>query len=143
MKFSTVSYTDENLEAIDKATDIALEGVSLFASTKMAESMPDAPGVEVGEGGWEYRGGLRSEPGSPPFAQSGELRRAIINGKIGDKQWAAGTRRDYGKTGAPYGFYLDQGTRNMLARPWLGATVKKFRNKMTDIFWRSFEAGLK
>jgi HK97 gp10 family phage protein len=75
-------------------------------------------------------GAERSKPGEPPRKQRGTLRRSIawlfdeatLTGRVG--------------TGLMYGRYLELGTAHMAPRPFLRATLLKYRSKYLKIITR-------
>lgn len=138
-KFVVESYTDRSLADIEKATEAGLERAALYVENKIPLTMPKNPRVEGGQGGWiKHFGNLaRSKPGRPPMQQTGRLARNIISGKISRLRYAVGTRKGFGS--APYGFYLDQGTADMKARPWLGIFFKKNQKQIN----KAFETGMR
>ena len=70
-----------------------------------------------------------SAAGEFPKTDTGELVSNINVRKIGKKDYDVGSR-----LGAPHGFWLEYGTRNMAARPWLRPSfdkvLKMFRSKL-------------
>jgi len=146
MKFVIEDYTDESMDAIVAATDLGLEAVSLMAAKKMAENMIDSPTIQVGEGGWRRQVGkvVHSFPGDFPFRQTGNLARSITNGRIGDREWAAGTTPGYHPEGVPYGFILEKGTKDgtIKPRPWLWASIKPQKRRLKKEFERVFHRGM-
>ena len=75
-----------------------------------------------------------SAPGSPPAIDTGVLRASIshkvkttglnVNGFVGSDIDKIRSKADAG-TDVEYGFYLEVGTKNMLARPWLRPALRK------------------
>jgi len=129
-EFIIEDNTDESIEDIEGAVDNGLKRAALYAETKIVESMIVNPEVQAGQGGWKKSFGrlARSQPGSPPMQQTGNLARSIISGKVGHLKYMTGVRSGY--SDSPYGFYLDQGTTKIEKRPWLGVL---FRNKKEQI----------
>jgi len=142
-----VVYTDKSdafLKRVEKAAESGLDRATLFVSTEMSESMPDAP-VPTGEGGWKTRTNFHSAPGRPPWAQSGNLRRNLANGRVSRLKWAAGTIRgmtmtDDGKYN--YGLLLEFGTSKMAARPWARPAINNNRIRIGKEFIKGFQASM-
>jgi len=71
---------------------------------------------------------VASAPGSPPNTDTGNLVKNITIERENDLSYNVGSRK-----GAPYGLYLEFGTRNIKARPWLSPAVdevlRKFRGE--------------
>lgn len=147
-QFHIEDNTAQVLAEIDDAVDGGLKLAGLYAAAHIQKSMPKNPKVEAGQGGWKKSFGhlAKSAPGSPPMQQSGELKRAIISGKVGHLKYMVGTRRGYGQgksEGKPYGFWLDQGTKKMGARPWLGAMFRARKKQIAAQFQKGFDLALK
>ena len=70
---------------------------------------------------------VASAAGEPPKTDTGQLVRNITVDKKNVLNYDVGSRAK----GAPYGFWLEMGTRNIAPRPWLkpayDETIKKFR----------------
>lgn len=135
--------TDEAIRDIEDAVDTGLKRAALYVENEIVRSMPPNPKVEAGEGGWKKSFGRRakSSPGSPPMQQTGNLVRNIISGKIGRLQYGVGTRRGY--SSVPYGFFLDQGTTKMAARPWLGRVFTRKSKQISDQFYKGFDHAMR
>jgi hypothetical protein len=79
-----------------------------------------------------------SRPGNPPYKQTGHLRRSIawelIRGTL---------RKVVGRVGTnlKYGLYLERGTAKMKARPYLRATLAKFKSELKAILTRKLPSG--
>ncbi len=71
----------------------------------------------------------RSAPGEPPAAQAGS------RGLQGTVAWRATRQleREIG-TSEDYGLYLEVGTRNMAARPWLEVALLAMADKIKRLF---------
>ena len=78
--------------------------------------------------GREYRRGskshIASSPGKPPAIDRGELVRSIMY-DIREMEVEIGN-----EAGAPYGSYLEEGTKNIEPRPWLEPAVNKHKNNI-------------
>ena len=97
--------------------------------------------------GRKYRRGksggihIASSPGNPPAIDSGELLRSIVY-DVRDMEVEIGN-----EAGAPYGRFLEEGTKKMEARPWLAPAVEKHKDPIInsvgkiafEIIGKSFE----
>jgi hypothetical protein len=79
--------------------------------------------------GRTYRRGsithIASSPGNAPRTDTGELVRNITLQTEGFADYTVGSRR-----GAPQGFWMEFGTRNILPRPWLSPAYNKTLSKV-------------
>ena len=70
-----------------------------------------------------FRKAQHSAPGEPPFVQTGHLRRSITFDAPNETTRRVGSSMkpgDEGQSGEhSYGYYLEYGTSQMLARPWM------------------------
>jgi len=141
--FHMDDHTDEAMVDIEFAVESGLARAALYAETKIVESMPKNPRVEAGQGGWKKSFGklARSQPGSPPMQQTGNLARNIISGKINKMKYAVGVRKGY--SSSPYGAFLEIGTADMKKRPWLAPIFKRRRKQLDAQFRKGFESALR
>lgn len=70
-----------------------------------------------------------SAAGEPPKTDKGNLVQNITFQKDGKLNYSAGSRR-----GAPYGAWLELGTRNIRPRPWLSSAYKQVVKKYGSRF---------
>ena len=69
---------------------------------------------------------IASSPGNPPAIDTGELARSIIF-DVRDMEVEVGAAG-----GAPYALFLEEGTKKMKARPFLGPAVEKHHKEIID-----------
>ncbi len=81
---------------------------------------------------------VASAAGNPPNKKKGQLIKSItLKPFETGKSWDVGTNLDYGK-------FLEFGTRNMAARPWLSAAVEaKGKKEFADQVVTSFREQMK
>lgn len=70
-----------------------------------------------------------SAPNEAPKTDTGQLVANITTERKGFMNYDVGSRR-----GAPHGFWLEFGTRNMAKRPWLTPAYNKIVRKARNIF---------
>lgn len=117
------TFVGKNIKALDKIL------VSMAVDTKAISIQSIQQG---GRSGRTYnRKGIShqaSAAGEAPKTDKGNLVSNITFQKDGMLNYSAGSRR-----GAPYGAWLELGTRNISPRPWLSPAykqvVKKYRSK--------------
>ena len=78
-------------------------------------------GSEIGE---EKTG---SPAGQPPYVKTGNLRSSIRAEKLGTLTWIAGASVIYGK-------FLEYGTRNMQARPFMRPALQNAYPRLSSLF---------
>jgi len=75
-----------------------------------------------------------SAAGEYPKSDTGTLARSTTLEREAVANYTVGSRSMGGKGGAPYGLWLEFGTRNMAKRPWLSrafdATLRKFGSRL-------------
>lgn len=71
----------------------------------------------------------RSKPGDPPFVQTGNLRSSITTAKIREGVYVVGPTLT-----APYGRWLEFGTRKMAPRPFMRPAVRQVAPQFPDLF---------
>jgi len=77
-----------------------------------------------------------SEPGTPPHINEGNLRKSIF--------WAmdpSGKLLVRVGTTVDYGLYLEEGTRNMAARPYLRPSLSEMQPKIRSILKGKYKKG--
>lgn len=70
-----------------------------------------------------------SAPGEPPKTDTGQLVRNITVRRLSLASYDVGSRK-----GAPHGYFLEFGTRNMMPRPWLTPAVEKVLKNFGKFF---------
>lgn len=68
----------------------------------------------------------RSSPGEPPAVDTGELAKSIQQELRGDHEVAV-------LTDVAHGLYLEYGTRNMAARPWMLPAAEQVKQQIGQI----------
>lgn len=118
-----------------------LDAASRRLSAFMSNSMPDAP-IPTGKGGWTQQSKFHSQPGQPPFAQTGGLRRSIGNGRTGTLRWAAGTLRvpdARTESGLNKGMLMEFGTATIAPRPWARPALRNNKDAISRAFSAAVE----
>lgn len=77
-----------------------------------------------------------SRPGEPPRRKTGTLMKSIVSPA---PKLEGTVLKVYVGTGHAYGRYLEQGTRIMLARPYLAVTLRRHRNGLVRVFVREMK----
>jgi HK97 gp10 family phage protein len=122
-------FSRELREAVQDASDTAAHKAAKEVAAAARESMKPAPNVRwrrfhIGRGKRKrtirVRKGDGSEPGDPPFRQSGRLARSVR----AQDTYAGPTRE------APYGRWLEHGTRKMAARPYMAPALERMRPRI-------------
>ncbi len=75
----------------------------------------------------------RSEPGNPPAPDTGRLMGSITHAVETEGEKVVG----HVGTNVEYGKYLEYGTSKMAARPWLGVTIEKDKDRIKEIIGES------
>lgn len=103
------------------------------AATMLAEEIRET----IGHQG---RPGYHSEPGNPPFRQSGELQRSVIvrkqdAGRIRGFLRAMSLSEQVYEVAvtAPHGPWLEYGTSRMEPRPFVAVTVERMRAQLQSM----------
>lgn len=120
------------------ATALASEIKRLIRDTPKTGKMPTGSKRRATKGGYAIEHRLqRSAPGEPPAPQHGTHG---LLGRVGWDRPDKYTRRvGYGesKSGKPYGFWLEFGTRRMAARP----AIRPALSRMKDTIGRILRTG--
>lgn len=98
--------------------------------------------------GKRYGDHKASRPGERPAVDDGHLRASIqtevkrermtLHGFVGSDKDIIQSRAE-GGTDLEYGFYLEMGTKNMKARPYLRPALKKWRKRIKRILQRGIK----
>ena len=133
---------------LEERLDIAAGEVINEIGRRMREPKS---GVDVPQGRKRYGekrgrrikgfGTRRSGPGEAPAVQSGALRNSIAKDSPGPLRRRVGTNIGAKETDAPYGLYLEVGTRKMAARPWLRVSLEAKREKIRRILTAPMREG--
>lgn len=107
------------------------ELASLLGAMALETHKESVTSIQSGgrSGRFYRRGHQASSPGEPPKTDTGQLVRNITMQKVGELEYTVGSRK-----GAPYGFWLEFGTRKMGARPWLKPAFDRMLNKFRGLF---------
>lgn len=114
----TVFFRDKVLDAI---------GIANPYLVKRKRTRDTTRGKKGSEYSYYTRG---SDPGTPPYARTGHLR-ASVRDEYDKPELRSRVSVD---TGHKYGGYLEFGTRKMKARPFLFATLEKFKDLIALYF---------
>lgn len=112
VKQSNVTFVDKILNAM--ANETQSNAIQLIQGGSRS-------GKTYKRGGKEH---IASSAGEPPKTDKGNLVANIIAEPRGRLLYVAGSNKK-----APYGLYLELGTRNISPRPWLQPSFEKVYNK--------------
>lgn len=108
-----LNWDDEAFRAKVRQTMIRRVTASAIIVEDHAKRLISKAGTGGGGGRKRRYGSNPSKPGEPPHKQYGHLRRSVTHERVGDRLAArTGTNLRYGR-------WLELGTANMAARPWL------------------------
>lgn len=115
-------------EAIKKRLGDNLERAAIHLVNRIKENVNRSQPYTIYRGqGISYKGDDPSLPGEYPKKVRGDLQRSIVYEMSADRQSAKiGTNLDYGA-------YLELGTQDMAARPFLRSTVATEKDKVNEI----------
>lgn len=116
-------HGDEAIRTIDAASDESVQRAAVY----FWERLQDELGVSAKVGrGTKKKDYAASAPGEPPRKRTGWLQRHVL--------WLFEQSYHWARVGlsanAIYGLYLEFGTKRMLARPWLFATLRKYQDQI-------------
>jgi HK97 gp10 family phage protein len=121
---------------IEAAAIVAVQKATLLvhkeAVTSIQKSSGGTPAIRYGP----KRVVTVSPPGSPPNSDTGRLAQSVKfefddNGKSG-----------FVGSNLKYAAYLEFGTKEMSARPWLAPALEKVNKKIADIFKKEINKGI-
>jgi len=143
--------TKENVRAMKKAALVVERAAKKIMGTGASRAF-----VKLKRSKWSKKKGLRtvyhrpSAPGFPPNIDYGTLRASIgrrievsygmVNGYVGQDiektDWEYQKRRGEipSDETVEYGYYLEVGTTNMAARPWLRPALRKSEKQILKAF---------
>ncbi len=112
VKQNNITYIDKILNAM--ANDTQSEAIQLIQGGSRSGKTYKRRSVSH----------TSSSAGEAPKTDTGNLVANIISEKRGNLEYVAGSNKK-----APYGLYLELGTRNISRRPWLSTVFDKVYNK--------------
>lgn len=108
-----LNWDDEAFKAKVRRTMVRRVTASAIIVEDHAKRLISVAGTGGGGGKKRRYGSNPSKPGEPPHKQYGHLRGSVTHERVGDRIAArTGTKLKYGR-------WLELGTVNMAARPWL------------------------
>lgn len=131
----------KNFERDCKAGQIRAVQDSIFLIDKTAKELIQDNGDGTAQIRYSSSGAKRvvavSNPGDPPNTDTGRLVQSIkfdfqdggLTGRVG--------------TNLKYGAWLEFGTKNMKARPWLSTAVSMTAKQVADIFFKRIQEVIK
>ena len=115
------------LNLLDNEVSKNLTRAGLFVVADIKNTFPGSGIVNATK---SQRHANRSRPGEIPHVDTGTLKRSITRERVAFEERVG--------TNIPYGRYLETGTRNMAARPWLRPALIRNRRKIAKIISRGF-----
>lgn len=121
---------------IEKAATVAIQKATLLVHKEAVISIQKSSGGEPSIRYNPKRVVTVSNPGDPPNSDTGRLAQSIKfeidgNGKVG-----------YVGSNLKYAAYLEFGTKDMSARPWLAPALEKVNSKIAKIFKDELNKGI-
>ncbi len=106
-------------DAVQRASTPRIAQAALMVERAAKVSMPKGGG----------KGAARSKPGDSPFVQTGILRSSITTAKVREGVYVVGPTMT-----APYGKWLEFGTRKMAPRPFMRPAARQVAPQFPDLF---------
>lgn len=139
MIFGSVIWLGKKVLADTKARmERGLDKAAIMVVNEVVNSFGNPPREPDKSGGFKmnsskkWKRKFHSAPGDPPFVQTGHLRRSITFDRPAPLQRRVGsTLRPEGGSDHSYAYYLEVGTGNMAARPYLRPAVHRLSGTIT------------
>jgi len=141
MIFGAVMWFGKKVLADAKAkTERGLDKAAIFLVNDIVESFGNPPREPDGKGGTKansskkWKRQFHSPPGSPPYVQTGTLRRSIRFVKPKPlTRFVGSTLKPVAGSDHSYAYYLEMGTTKMAARPYLRPALIRNKAKINHL----------